>query len=113
LRDVSKAGLKDVHPYNYLGLGRSTCDDLSANGTKLVCAFAALKLSSGEWVNATASVNHQQMLLTASVPEGAIATPVATAYGWGPVPMMNAYDVTFDLPVLPWNKTIAPASIVV
>jgi len=112
LNDVGKAGLKEVYPYNYYGLGRSTCDALAENGTKLVCAFAAVQLSSGEWVNATASMKSQQMLLTATVPKGAIAQPVATAYGWGPIPMMNAYDATTDLPVLPWNKTITRTFIV-
>jgi len=113
LKDVGKSGLEDVYPYNYLGLGRSTCADLSANGSKLVCAWASIKLSSGEWVNATASAIGQKMSLTAPVPMGAISSVVATAYGWGPIPMMNMYDAITRLPVLPWNRTTKAKTIVV
>lgn len=113
LNDVSKSGLEEIYPYNYMGLGRSTCDDLSANGTKLVCAWASVQLSSGEWVNATASAVGRQVSLTGAVPKGAIASAVATAYAWGPVPMMNLYDATTQLPVLPWNRTIKATAILV
>ena len=30
------------------------------------------------------------------------------SYAWAPIPMMNAYDLASGLPVLPWNRTIAP-----
>ena len=31
---------------------------------------------------------------------------VASAYGWGSVPMMSLYDAETNLPVIGWNKTI-------
>ena len=29
---------------------------------------------------------------------------LSSAYGWGPIPMMNAYDIATGLPVLPWSE---------
>ena len=37
----------------------------------------------------------------------AVARPsVASAYGWGSVPMMSLYDAETDLPVIGWNETV-------
>ena len=50
------------------------------------------------------------LLLEAELPAGG-PTPaglvLATAYGWGDVPMLSAYDKQTGLPVLPWNRTVA------
>ena len=50
------------------------------------------------------------MVLSASPPSGA-KNAVATAYGWGSIPMMTVYRADMDgedgqLPVLTWNRTI-------
>jgi hypothetical protein len=32
---------------------------------------------------------------------------VASAYGWGAVPMMTVYDKASNLPVLGWSEAVA------
>jgi len=107
LQDLSDGGLTtDVYPYNLHAIGGpATCAEKNANNT-LVCAWAAVKLSSGEWVNATVGVDASGKALMLSAPVPKPTNAIATAYGWGPVPMLNAYDQGTNLPVLPWNRSI-------
>jgi len=35
------------------------------------------------------------------------ASVLGSAYGWGPIPMLSAVDKASDLPVLPWNRSVA------
>ena len=89
------------------------------------CAWAALQISgSNAWLNATVTVSadSESMVLTADVPahlvpgagasaasraDGAAVSVVASAYGWGPIPMMSVYDTNTGLPVLPWNTSVS------
>lgn len=110
LRDVGAGGLKtDVYPHNWAAL-HDRC-----NGSSMypgTCGWAAIQLAGGAWVNASVAVSGATRLtLTAEVAELQDALhlrgpPTATAYGWAPVPMMNAYEVGTGLPVLPWNRSI-------
>ena len=34
-------------------------------------------------------------------------TVLASSYGWGPIPMLNLYDIATELPVLPWNRSVS------
>ena len=78
-----------------------------------------LKLDGGAWLNASVAVSPtDKELVLAATPfdmaafwrqrstaaAGAVVT--ATAYAWGPIPMMSAYDIAIDLPVLGWNRTL-------
>jgi len=108
LNDVSPSGLTtDIYPFNYLdGKFNCTTQDMKTPGT---CAWGAIELSGTGWVNASAVASGQKLLLQAAVPSGidtSTVSVVATAYGWGPIPLMNAYDKDIDLPVLPWNHTL-------
>jgi len=108
LDDVSSSGLTtDIYPFNYLdGKFNCTAQNIKTPGT---CAWAAIEVSGSGWVNATVVASGQNLLLTAPVPsinDLNAVTVVATAYGWGPIPLMNAYDKATDLPVLPWNQTL-------
>ena len=119
LDGVSAQGLTtDVSPYNY-DLA-SQVPALAPPPTRLncsaqragVCAWAALHLSALGWLNATVAVapGGRSLLLEAPLP--AAPTPaglvLATAYGWGDVPLLSAYDKQSGLPVLPWNRTVPP-----
>lgn len=108
LNDVSNLGLTtDTYPFNYIhGLN---CTDLNTKNPG-TCAWAAIQLSGAGWVNASVGSKGQQLLLEAKVPttiDLKFQDVLATAYGWGPIPLMNAYDKSTMLPVLPWNTTIA------
>jgi hypothetical protein len=35
---------------------------------------------------------------------------LGSAYGWGSIPLLSAYDAGTDLPVLPWNESVAAAA---
>ena len=70
------------------------------------CAWASILTAHGTWLNAsvTASASGKELVLSAAVPAGMgaqEAEPVGSSYAWGSVPMMNAYDVSSALPVLP------------
>jgi hypothetical protein len=77
------------------------------------CAWAALNVRGVGWLNATVSLEGKSgLVLTAHVPSighASVAddpfTVVGSAYGWGAIPMLVAYDVATRLPVLPWNET--------
>jgi len=104
LSDVSSGGLVVVdRPYNMIdGLN---CTDLNAKqaGT---CAWATIEIQGGQSFNATASVDASgtKVVLRATVPSGVTSAQlVATSYGFGAIPMMNVYDRTTGLPVLPWH----------
>jgi hypothetical protein len=105
LNDVHSAGLDTTYPWNYVNGLNCTLQNAKVPGT---CAWAAVKLSSGKWLNATLTSQGQTVSLTviAKAPE----TVVATAYGWGPVPLMSIYDKGSGLPVVPWNCSLASSS---
>ena len=78
------------------------------------CAWASLKLADGTWVNATTSVTAPDeitLTVAAGITLSAAATvgpPVASSYAWGANPMMNVYDKTTGLPLLPFNSSFVP-----
>ena len=53
----------------------------------------------GVWGRSVISLGQTKASVAASV-------VVASAYGWGPIPMMSAYDKATGLPVLPWNRSV-------
>jgi hypothetical protein len=121
LEGLSTTGLHTIQPANYnppmYGNNPPLVVDCTAtfplNATSnssmaMQCAWAALKLQAG-WLNATVTVKEggQAMVLTASTRGVEGSTVVeASAYGWGPIPMMSAYDLGTGLPVLPWNQAV-------
>lgn len=78
------------------------------------CAWAALLVNGVGWVNATVQVDVQgrDVVLGARVARSggneraSSRRIVASAYGWGPIPMMSVYDSASSLPVLAWNETV-------
>ena len=126
LYDVSsEEGLSLRYPANYRGPeynGTNVVDivdcmaqfpvNATYNGTMLTqCAWAALEVRGVGVLNATVSIGAggKSLLLTAALPGDAnVADAVieSSSYGWGPIPMMNAYDKASRLPVLPWNRTL-------
>lgn len=100
LAHVSSKGLYFRDPYN---LNTVNCT-AQLHGT---CAWASIELSTEGWVNATAVVSNGMMTLIAST-ENPTQSILASSYGWGSVPMLTVYDAGTDLPVLPWNRSIAP-----
>jgi len=129
LNHVSGSGLHTVYPFNYNSPGYGpaatqirtvvNCSDTFPVGHVNVsmetqCAWASLQISGVGWVNASVSIHPsgQQMMLTAMLPSSSSTsttapTVEASAYGWGPIPMMSAYDQSTALPVLPWNTTVS------
>ena len=121
LRDVGAAGLQEVYPFNYQhtrgmsGTGPvvpvfdCAAHDRAAPGT---CAWAAVKLSTGAWANATVTLGAgggPAVTFTPDIPAAARASlgrSLASAYAWGSVPMMSLYDRTTQLPVLGWNESV-------
>lgn len=107
LNDVSGSGLTtDIYPANYLdGKFNCTAQNIKTPGT---CAWGAIEVSGSGWVNASAVASGRNLLLqtTVSTIDINAASVVASAYGWGPIPLMNAYDKSTNLPVLPWNQTL-------
>jgi len=104
------------------------------------CAWASLHVATVGWVNATVSVDSgrgnggsggQALILSATVPVTATAavgirgsgsdgnskslmlspTILGSAMGWGPIPMISAYDRGSQLPVLPWNRSVSGGSL--
>ena len=65
------------------------------------CAWAAVEISGHGWVNASVTVKGSAMVLTAPG-SGAV---LGSAYGWGAIPMLTAYESGTSLPVLPWNTS--------
>ena len=107
LRDLSSSGLTIVRPYND---GPAVdCSSLRGVGG---CAWAAIEINGTSWLNATvlATRDGRRLELTAAVGHIApgLASVTASSYGWGGVPMMAAYDGGTDLPVLSWNRSLAP-----
>jgi hypothetical protein len=93
------------------------CVNVPANGTSYPinvggdCGWAAIQSSDGGWVNATVTVQGEQVVLEA--PAALIQGDViATSYGWGVYAMISTYTADEvaggggGLPVLPWNRTI-------
>lgn len=120
LADVSLSGLTtDVYPWNYVlsdqvpGTPSFNCSAQRPG----VCAWGSLKFDDKGWVNATVKVafGGQQLILSSMLDKNigdmgvALSEPIitASAYGWGPVPLMNAYDKGTNLPVLAWNRSLA------
>jgi len=100
LADVGISGLTtDIYPANYVPGMNCTALDEKTPGT---CAWGAIEISGTGWVNASVVAQGQTLLLQAS----GTGKVLATAYGWGPIPLMTAYDKSTMLPVLPWNNTL-------
>ena len=137
LSDVSEAGLRTQWPANYAPPGymdRPPEPLVNCSGTFAVnrthnasmltqCAWAGLLVDGIGWLNATVDVadDGRDLILSAEIapqvlapgPIGARGAPVVlgSAYAWGPIPMMSAYDRGTALPVLAWNETLTlPAS---
>jgi len=110
LQDVQGPLTTDVSPVNYQSID---CDTQNAK-TPGTCAWAAVEISGAGWINATVTVatNGAALRLSAPVPQDVSATVLGTAYGWGPVPLMNAYDQATDLPILPWNRSVTSSVVV-
>ena len=124
LNDVSAEGLYATYPFNYAspnyGQGNPPIAvDCTAsfpiNATtnssmEQQCAWAALHVDGAGWLNASVSIQPggTALRLTSPLPAGSTqpAVIVGSAYGWGPIPMLNAYDRATGLPVLPWNKSL-------
>lgn len=119
LSDISPKGLKSVFPFNYQhtrgasGTGPEVpifdcaAHDKAGPGT---CAWAAVKLANAGWVNATITVlsGSSSVKFTPQINHTVVMNrPIATAYGWGSVPMLSLYDAETELPVIGWNETIA------
>jgi len=97
--------------YNEVPGGANAAFCAKANaGNPHTCASAAVQFNdaSSSWADATValSADAQKLVLTpvAAAPAGATAI-VATAYGWGSIPLMTAYRADIDAPVLGWNAT--------
>ncbi len=111
LADVAAAGLSLVPiSYNEVPGGASPTFCAQANtANPHTCAGAAVKFDDGSWADATVALtaDAQQLVLTPVAPAPAGATAiVATAYGWGSIPLMTAYRADIDAPVLGWNETV-------
>lgn len=111
LTDVAAAGLSLLSvPFNEVpgGATPSFCAQQNAANPH-TCAGAAVKFDDGTWADAAVSLtaDAQRLVLTPVAPAPAGATAiVATAYGWGSIPLMTAYRADIDAPVLGWNKTV-------
>ena len=83
------------------------------NQTANQCAWAGIEVQ-GSWLNATvtASADGKSLRLQAILPgdddssRQRFVNATGSAYGWGTIPMMNAYDKATMLPVLPWNSSL-------
>jgi hypothetical protein len=128
LNGVSETGLHTIHPYNYYSLGygpagavptvvdcTTTYPVNSTYNASMArqCAWGSLEVAGVGWVNATVAIEAagQRIVLTAALPATLMAATapavvIGSSYGWGPIPMMNAYDQTTNLPVLPWNERL-------
>ena len=115
LHDVLEAGLVIKEAPN-LPANAAACPGLNAKAP-YTCAWAAIQFNdkAATWVNASVSLGAEKqtlVLVAEAVPTGATKA-VATSYGWGAIPMLNVYRADMDgedgqLPVLPWNRTLAP-----
>jgi len=120
LKDVGADGLTtDVLPYNTLAYPWQNetalnCSALSAPG---YCAWGAVEVEGLGWLNASVTATGRDLsmlVLEAALPDSAVQPNVmGTAYAFGPVPMMNAYDKASGLPVLPWNRSLHKVTFVV
>ena len=126
LSDVSTQGLHTVRPFNWESpnygqgnppivvdcVGTFPINATTNSSMEQQCAFAALEVDGAGWFNATVTIPEGEptkLLLTSKLPADRPPTPatvVASAYGWGPIPMLSAYDKATGLPVLPWNKSL-------
>ena len=108
LQDVSPSGLTtDVHPYNYVdGLD---CQQYIYR-TDVQCAWASIRIESRfsqYTLNATVTVGEGVSTLVLQAVAGDQVTRVtASTYGWGAIPLLNAYDKGTWLPVLPWSRPL-------
>jgi len=113
IHDVGPEGLTtDVLPYNTLAYPWQNqtalnCSDLGLHG---YCAWGAVEVDGFGWLNATVSADEADaaiLVLDAVLPIASLdVTVTGTAYAFGSVPMMNAYDRASGLPVLPWNRSL-------
>ena len=102
---LSDAGLLELRPpANMRPDGGNNTVDCAVENAKVpnTCAWGAVELAGHGWLNATTvGVQGNTMKLTVA----GIGSVVATAYGWGAIPMMSVYDSVTSLPVLPWNSS--------
>lgn len=127
LRDVSPAGLHLRRPFNYFSPGYAAAAPVAVDCTgstpvsptanvsmALMCAWASLLVDGVGWLNASAeaTAGGRTLLLSAVLPvrTSSAARVLATSYGYGPIPMLSAYDAGTNLPVLPWNTTLQRAA---
>jgi hypothetical protein len=73
------------------------------------CVWASIHVEEIGWVNASVTVgaSGRTLLLTMPLVPMVNATVLGTAYGWGNIPFMNAYDKGSGLPVLGWNSSFS------
>ena len=117
LTGVGPAGLELIYPFNQAKLdeAHTTCEqlDIQANETG-TCGWAAIEINGARWLNASVevAVGGGGLILSAvmvgagGAGQGGLDNVTATAYGYAPIPMMNAYDAGNGLPVLPWNRAV-------
>mgnify|MGYP006088031751 CR=1 FL=1 len=115
LNDVGRDGLHLIYPYNQGKLDRShtTCASLekpSLNETA-TCGWAAIQVSD-VWHNASITLTADGTAIELSVAleewkRGDVeVVATATRYGYAPIPMMSVYDLSSDLPLLSWNRSV-------
>ena len=113
LQDVSSSGLTtDVWPSNYLPNvdqpGNITPGQLDCwVFDRQQCVWASIHVEETGWMNASVTVGKGGRTLLLSTPLVPLqnATVLGTAYGWGNIPFLNAYDKRSGLPVLGWNSS--------
>ena len=102
---LADAGPLELRPAANAGPTPGYCAALNAK-RPLTCAWAAVELSGRGWVPATVAVNGSAVVLRAQ----GLGLVLGTAYGWGAIPLLSVYDRNTSLPVLPWNRSMAPSS---
>ena len=105
LGDVVGA-LEERFPANYLGFadGAFGFDCLGEHAGN--CSWAALRLDSGDVLNASLRVSGAAQITLAARGAPAGSRVVEASYAWGAVPMMSLYDAATGLPVLPWKEAV-------
>merc|ERR1712110_1375032 len=113
------------YPFNLDQVHHGTIPYTPVNCTVLdkeiqgTCVWASVEVGGVGWLNATVTVEAggQGLALTATLPSALRErarkkglTVLASAYAWGDIPLMNAYDQGTWLPVLPWNRTLSASA---
>jgi hypothetical protein len=75
------------------------------------CGWAAIQVSD-VWHNASITLTADGTAIELSVAleewkRGDVeVVATATRYGYAPIPMMSVYDLSSDLPLLSWNRSV-------